>query len=89
MRLAKEVRKKVRDHINEGFTDALKAAFVEAFPPLKLETSYDILAMALISRRADEQDFTPEQKAFVTGFEAGYMAALEPLEDSPRRRTEP
>lgn len=78
MRLAKAVRTKVRDHINTGFTDALKAAFKEKFER-ELETSYNIFAMALVSAPADGEPFTPEQKEFCGAFEAGYAAAMERL----------
>ena len=79
MRLAKALRKKLRDHINNGFTDCLKAAFVEQFPGIEIESDYNIFAMALVSRRVDEQDFTPEQALFVRGYETGYMAAEDRL----------
>lgn len=80
MRMAKDLRKKVRKHINDGFTDALKAAFEEQFTDVEIESTYNIFAMALVSTRVDEQDFTPEQALFVKGYEAGYMAAMGRLE---------
>lgn len=79
MRLAKDVRKKVYDHINSGFTDALKAAFINQFPGVEIESSFNIFAMAMVSNRVDEQDFTPEQALFIRAFEAGYTAAMERL----------
>lgn len=79
MRLAKDLRKKIREHINLGFTDALAAAFRGKFE-LELESSYNIFAMALVSRRVDEKDFTPEQAAFVSAYEAGYTDAMQRLE---------
>lgn len=83
MRLAKAVRKQVREHISKGFSDELRAAFQHRFE-LELDVSYNIFEMALVSRRADEADFTPEQKAFVFGFELGYSAAMERLEPPAR-----
>jgi hypothetical protein len=79
MRIAETVRVKVRRHINDGFADAIKAAFKEKFAR-ELDTSYNIFAMALVSAPADGEPFTPEQKEFCEAFDGGYAAAMNLLE---------
>lgn len=75
MRLAKAVRQKVFKHVNEGFTEALQAAFKEKFGH-ELESSYNIFAMAMVSAPAHGEGFKPEEKEFCVAFEAGYVAAM-------------
>lgn len=55
----------------EFFREQMREAFARRFNVL-IETEYNILAMRLITTRADGQDFTPEQHAWIAGYEAGY-----------------
>lgn len=72
--MARTKLEKLSKTINEAFVEKLRTAF-KARWRRNLVTQYNILAMAMISRPANGKPFTPAQKAWVDGFEAGYTEA--------------
>lgn len=62
--------------VNDQFSDKLKAAFKAKFDR-ELEIRFNIFAMVHISKPADGEPYTPEQKAWVDAFDAGYGEALD------------
>ena len=64
------------DLLNEHFREALPKAFLEKFG-VEIETGYNFFANTVYSARIDGEDFTPEQAAFVSAYEAGYGEAMD------------
>ena len=66
---------KMRRELENAFRDKLHAAF-QAKYSLVLETHFSLMAFAMVSVRADGQDFTPEQHAFIGGYSEAFGAAI-------------
>lgn len=64
--------------VNDTYRDHLRRAFREKFG-CNIETSYSLFSMSLVSSRADEENFTEEQAAWLKAYEEGYLAALTQL----------
>lgn len=75
---------KARRQVNDKFRDHLAVAFKEKFG-LEIESEWQGLLSdsggALVSKRKDGQDFTPDQHAFVGAFSEGYGLALTELSE--------
>jgi hypothetical protein len=56
------------------YSEACDSAFEEQFG-IKSDTHYNLVTMRRITTRVDEAQFTPEQIAFLRGFESGFLAA--------------
>lgn len=74
MGITDKQRRKVNNAIDYAFRDQLKTAVSRKFG-IEIETTYNIIALRLVSRRSDGTDFTEEELAYIQAFEAGYMAA--------------
>jgi hypothetical protein len=74
--------------LNEEFRDHLADAMREKFDGLEVETTANIFAMRLVTRRVDGEDFTPEQIAWLEAWSEGYGKALDRVrdEDNESRR---
>lgn len=62
--------------LNDDFRDHLAKAMREKFG-LEVETLFSIVAGALVTTRADGEDFTPEQMAWMQAWSDGYGVALD------------
>lgn len=62
--------------INDQFPERLCAEFFKRFRR-KLTTEWNIISMQLVSRPANGKPFTPQQRAWVESFEAGYLSAMD------------
>ncbi len=71
---------KMAKQLNEQFREILPAAFEKKFNR-KVTTSWNLFEMSLVTRAEDEQDFTPEQLAFIQTFSDGYEAAMVQVKD--------
>lgn len=65
---------RVNKTLNGEFRECLKAYMLTRFA-VEIETRWDLFSDRIISTRADEEPFTPEQMEHMQIFEAGYMAA--------------
>ncbi len=61
--------------LNDGFSDALAAAFVEKFE-IGIETNWSIIDFSKTTTRLDEKPFTQAQHDWIGAFETGYRAAM-------------
>lgn len=66
---------KMRRELENEFTAALHEAFMKKFS-VQIETSFSIFTMETISKRADGQDFTIDEHAFIQGWSDGYGKAI-------------
>ena len=66
---------KLRSRLNEEFRDRLPAAFKEKFDR-DLETEFNFMQMALVSRPADGKRFTKQQHDWVSAYSDGYAEAM-------------
>jgi hypothetical protein len=62
--------------LNDDFRDHLAEAMRGKFDGLEVETTANIFAMRLVTRRVDGEDFTPEQHAWLAAWSDGYGKAL-------------
>lgn len=67
--------KKIATAINDAFSDLLDQAFEAKFQR-KIETRFNILLMCHVSAPTDGGQFTPEQRAWISAYTDGYLAAL-------------
>lgn len=68
------------DAMAQTLNDEFKAHLAEAVRVkfgLEVETTFNIFSLAMVTRRADGADFTPEGLAFVGAYSDGYGKALE------------
>jgi len=74
-----KIEKLLRDAKSSSvFADNLMTAFKVKFRR-NLTAEYSIMAMALISAPSNGKPYTPKQRAWVEGFDAGYREALDCL----------
>ena len=69
-------REKIYQLLNHEFCDLLIFAMRNKFS-IEVENNYNIMAMALVTTRSDEQDFTPEQYEWMSAYSEGFSAAME------------
>ena len=65
-----------RTAITNGFEEALKTAFEQEFKGVEITSTFNIVEMSLVTLRTDNADFTPEQVAFIKGFECAHNSAI-------------
>lgn len=65
---------KCRRRVNDSFRDHLHAAVLAKFN-LKIETTFSLGTMSLVSYLPDDQPFT-QQHDFIAAFSDGYCAAM-------------
>jgi len=66
---------KMAKELDTQFRDELARHMRETFD-LDVQTHFNLMSMTLVTTRSDGKDFTPEQKAYVQGFENGYLSAM-------------
>jgi hypothetical protein len=63
--------------LNDDFKHQVAEAMREKFDGLEVVTEFDLFgSMAYVTTRADGEDFTPEQLAYLAGMSDGYGKAL-------------
>ena len=72
---------KIATRLNDEFANRLAIAVHKKYG-IKIESHYSILAMALITTRSDDVDFTSEQFLFIAAFSDGYQEAMNILRDA-------
>jgi len=65
----------MRREMQDAFRDALHAAFAAKFS-VEITTEFNIFSMETISKRADGQDFTIDEHAYIQGWSDGYGKAI-------------
>lgn len=65
----------MRRELENAFRDNLHTAF-QAKYSLALETTFSLMLFSMVSVRADGEDFTPEQHAFISGYSDAFGAAI-------------
>ncbi len=68
------------DKVNFNFREILSKKFYEKFQ-VKLETYYSFIGLCLVSKREDDLPLRDEQKEWINGFELGYIAAMEQINE--------
>lgn len=68
--------RKVSQRINDNFSDQLDAAFEKEFET-KLNTTFNIIELRKVSRRADGRVLTKEQRDWIAGYSQGYADAMD------------
>lgn len=66
---------KIARRLNDEFADKLADAVREKYG-VEVDSRFSIFSMALITTRSDDEDFTPEQHAFISAFSDGYGVAM-------------
>jgi len=80
---SKECSMKLKDKIRKSVREDLYAEIDKAFQNkyhIKTETSFNIIAMRMITNRVDEKRFTKEQKTWLSAFVLGYLSALDKID---------
>jgi hypothetical protein len=70
-----KIVEKLHNRLNENFRVLVNEAVKEKFG-IEIETNFNIFTMDLMTTRVDEEDFTQEQIDFLKAYEAGYLAAM-------------
>lgn len=70
----KKLEKMLRE-LNDSFSDELHRDFKKKFS-IEIETHFNLMCLNMITKRVDEEDFTVEQKEFISAYETGYMSAM-------------
>lgn len=73
--MAKTKAGRIYDHLNDHFRDRLVEVMQERFG-VEVESRWSIVADRLVTTRADGEDFTPEQHAFLGAYSEGYSDAM-------------
>lgn len=71
---------KTADKISWSLREAFPAALADAFElnfSLCIETTFDLFACALVTGRDDGAALTPEQSAFIAGFERAWLVCAQ------------
>lgn len=72
---------KMHKQMNDNFYDELPTTVREKFN-IEIETHFHFCNLSLVSTRIDGEEFTPEQKLFIQGFELGYLSAMNQVESA-------
>lgn len=67
---------KMHEELNDKFREDLKGVVQEEFG-IEVESSWNIIAMRLITTRVDGRKFTKAQYDFMDTWEKGFLAAKE------------
>jgi hypothetical protein len=70
--------------INDSFSAKLAEAVATRFRRLRVETRWNIFSMVHITERKDGKPFTREQTQFLKGFESGYLAARDQVQEEAK-----
>lgn len=61
--------------LRERFKDSLGEAFAAKFDGRTIETTYSLMYLRYVSKPTDDKSFTPEQIAFIAGYEEAWLKA--------------
>lgn len=71
---------KIATHARDAFAQALEAAFDKKFD-IVVTCMWNFMIDRRVTARDDNRRITKEQREFIAGFEAGYLACIAAVEE--------
>lgn len=73
--MAKSVRDEFNERLREAFVPSSAEAFAAKYDGKTIETYWNIFHMRYVSRPVDFDAFTPDQQAWLNGYETAWLDA--------------
>ena len=67
--------RKLSRAINDSFREHLHAALAKEFPALKVETTFNLMSMQMITTPVGKKKFTKREHDFIRIYDDGYFTA--------------